>query len=74
MRSPLRILSVAAAVGFLVFFAWIVGIADDANTTPWWSFTDRIPYGESGRLVQLEAGFQRLVRISAMASRTFTLS
>jgi len=39
-------LAVAAAVGFIVFFIWIVTIADRGNGTPWWSFIHEIPCGD----------------------------
>jgi len=35
-----------AAVGFIVFFIWIVMIADRGDGTPWWSFIERIPHGD----------------------------
>ena len=41
-----RQLAVGAAVSFIAFFIWIVVIADAGNGTPWWSFIDRIPYGD----------------------------
>lgn len=39
-------LAVGAAVGFIVFFIWIVTIADRGNGTPWWSFIHEIPFGD----------------------------
>ena len=41
-----RQLVVSAALTFIAFFIWIVVIADEGNGTPWWSFIDRIPYGD----------------------------
>lgn len=41
-----RQLTVGAAASFIVFFIWIVVIADRGNGTPWWSFIDRIPCGD----------------------------
>lgn len=41
-----RQLAVGAAVSFIVFFIWIVVIANQGNGTPWWSFIDQIPYGD----------------------------
>ena|SRR6478672_1701061 len=41
-----RRLAVSAAVSFIVFFIWIVTIADKGESTPWWSFIERIPYGD----------------------------
>ena len=44
IRRPLWIL---AATGFIVFFIWIVVIADRGNGIPWWSgIIDRLPYGD----------------------------
>lgn len=45
-RSIPRPLASAAAAGFIVFFIWIVVIADRGNGTPWWSFIERIPFGD----------------------------
>ena len=45
-RSALRSLAILSAAGFIVFFIWIVVIADRGNGTPWWSFIDRIPFGD----------------------------
>jgi hypothetical protein len=45
-RIFLRSAVITAACAFLVFFLWIVVIADNANGPPWWSFIDRIPYGD----------------------------
>lgn len=50
-RTPLkvsipRVLAVSAAVGFIVFFIWIVLIADLGEGKPWWSFIEKIPYGD----------------------------
>ncbi len=42
----LRATAITAAVSFLIFFIWIVVIADKADGIPWWSFIDRIPYGD----------------------------
>ncbi len=41
-----RASAVIAAVGSIIFFIWIVIIADRGNGTPWWSFLDKIPYGD----------------------------
>lgn len=38
--------AISAATGFIIFFIWIVTIADRGEGTPWWSFIDRIPYGD----------------------------
>ncbi|MEO5915708.1 MAG: VanZ family protein [Luteolibacter sp.] len=47
VRSIRRPLAVLAATGFIVFFIWIVAIADRGNGTPWWSvIIDRLPYGD----------------------------
>jgi len=46
VRFCYRALAVSAAVSFLVFFIWIVTIADKGGGTPWWSFIDRIPAGD----------------------------
>lgn len=47
IRSILRSLATLAAAGFVIFFIWIVVIADRGNGTPWWSFIiDRIPCGD----------------------------
>lgn len=46
IRSILRPLATLAAAGFVIFFIWIVVIADRGNGTPWWSFIDRIPSGD----------------------------
>jgi polysaccharide biosynthesis protein VpsQ len=46
IRSNLRPLAILFAVGFIVFFIWIVGIANSGNGTPWWSFIHRIPFGD----------------------------
>jgi polysaccharide biosynthesis protein VpsQ len=46
ITSILRPLATLAAAGFVVFFIWIVMIADRGNGTPWWSFIDRIPCGD----------------------------
>lgn len=46
-RLIIRPLAIFAAAGFLVFFVWIVIIADESQGTPWWSFiVERIPYGD----------------------------
>lgn len=45
-RKIAQLLAVPAAVGFIVFFIWIVVIADRGNGTPWWSFIHNIPYGD----------------------------
>ena len=47
IKSSLRPLSIAAAVGFIAFFVWIVMIADKGEGTPWWSvIIDPIPFGD----------------------------
>lgn len=47
IRSIFRSLATLAAAGFVIFFIWIVVIADRGNGTPWWSFIiDRIPCGD----------------------------
>jgi len=46
VRSCYRALAISAAVSFLLFFIWIVAIADKGDGTPWWSFIDRIPAGD----------------------------
>lgn len=52
IRSSLRPLAVLSAVGFIGFFIWIVGIANSGNGALWWSFLDRIPFGDKvGHLV-----------------------
>lgn len=45
-RFTFRLLATFSAVSFIVFFIWIVVIADRGNGTPWWSFIERIPYGD----------------------------
>jgi hypothetical protein len=45
-RSTFRPLAILAAVGFIIFFIWIVGIANSGNGSLWWSFLDRIPFGD----------------------------
>lgn len=46
IRSSLRPLAILTAVGFIIFFIWIVGIANSGNGALWWSFIDRIPFGD----------------------------
>ncbi len=47
IRSILRPLAILAATAFVIFFIWIVVIADRGNATPWWSvIIDRLPYGD----------------------------
>ncbi|MES2659236.1 MAG: VanZ family protein [Verrucomicrobiota bacterium] len=46
VRSILRPLSILAATGFIIFFIWIVTIANSGNGTPWWSFIHQVPYGD----------------------------
>ena len=46
-KRLIRPLVVFAAACFMVFFIWIVVIADEAKGTPWWSFIIAdIPYGD----------------------------
>jgi hypothetical protein len=45
-RFTFRSWAAFAAASFIVFFIWIVVIADRGNGTPWWSFIERIPYGD----------------------------
>jgi membrane associated rhomboid family serine protease len=44
--SILRVMSVSAAAGFIVFFICIILIADLGQGKPWWSFIEKIPYGD----------------------------
>lgn len=45
-RKMHRLPAILAAVAFIIFFVWIVVIADRGNGTPWWSFIGKIPYGD----------------------------
>jgi len=45
-KSWQRPVAMAAAGGFIGFFIWIVILADRADGVPWWSFIDRIPFGD----------------------------
>lgn len=45
-KSWQRPVAMAAAVGFIGFFIWIVILADRADGVPWWAFIDRIPFGD----------------------------
>ena len=46
VKSKRRLVAVLAAVVFIGFFVWIIVIADKADGVPWWSFIDRIPFGD----------------------------
>lgn len=41
-----RTIAVIVASGFISFFVWIVVVADSAGGVPWWSFIDRVPFGD----------------------------
>lgn len=41
-----RTLAMLSAAGFVVFFIWIVVIADKADGVPWWSFILGFPHGD----------------------------
>ena len=46
MNQTWRPLAVISAIGFIGFFIWIIIIADMGEGSLWWSFIDRIPYGD----------------------------
>lgn len=45
--KPHRVLALAAALGFIGFFIWIITIADAGNGKPWWdAIIGGVPYGD----------------------------